>query len=261
MIEPLLSMRLSVDYPGKPGALTDVELEIQAGEILGLVGPSGSGKSTIALAIMRLLNLRGGTSRGSIIFQGRDLLKCREREVARLRGREIGLVLQSPVSALNPALRLETHLREAWRAHATGSWTSARGQVERLLQRMDLPGDSSFLRRYPHQISVGQAQRIIIAMAVIHHPKLLIADEPTSALDAATQSESLELFRRLNQAFGTAILYISHDLDSVEALCDRVVELRSFAKVTVPRTALPNTARSSAPRLTLPIPPWASPDC
>jgi len=166
--------------------------------------------------------MRGGTVRGSILFEGRELLTCREKEMRQLRGRKIGLVPQSPASALNPALRLETHFREAWQAHSAQPWKEARASVRQLLGRLELPADEAFLRRYPHQVSVGQAQRVLIAMAVLHRPVLLIADEPTSALDAAAQREILELLRGLNRQFSMAALYISHDLGSVAAFCHRV---------------------------------------
>ena len=224
---PLLSVNLSVDYQSKPGALIGVQFQIHRGEIFGLVGGSGSGKSTVALGILRLLNPRGACARGSLLFEGRDLMLCREPELRRVRGRKIGLVPQSPVSALNPVLRLETHFREAWRAHDTSSWAGARPWVRELLREMDLPADDAFLRRYPNQVSVGQAQRLLIAMSVLHRPALLIADEPTSALDIGSQRELLGLLQRLNQAHGMAILFISHDLASVAALCTRVGVLNS----------------------------------
>jgi ABC-type glutathione transport system ATPase component len=218
----LLSINLSVDYRNKQGVLRDVAFEILPGEAFGLVGASGSGKSTIALAILRLLEMRGGSARGSIVFEGRELLTCREKEMRWVRGRRIGLVPQSPASALNPALRLETHLREAWRAHSAQPWKEARISVRQLLRRLELPADDAFLRRYPHQVSVGQAQRVLIAMAVLHRPALLIADEPTSALDTSAQREILGLLRGLNREFAMAALYISHDLASVAAFCQRV---------------------------------------
>jgi ABC-type dipeptide/oligopeptide/nickel transport system ATPase component len=222
----VLSVHLSVDYRNKPGVLRDVEFDIRPGEAFGLVGASGSGKSTIALAILRLLGMRGGAACGSILFEGRELLTCGETEMRQLRGRKIALVPQSPASALNPALRLETHLREAWRAHSTRPWKEVRTPVRDLLMRLELPADEPFFRRYPHQISVGQAQRVLIAMAVLHRPALLIADEPTSALDTTAQREILALLRGLNREFAMAVLYISHDLASVAALCQRVGVLR-----------------------------------
>jgi ABC-type glutathione transport system ATPase component len=221
-VGPLLSVDLSVDYRNKQGVLRDLAFDIFPGEVFGLLGASGSGKSTVALAILRLLEMRGGTVRGSILFEGRELLTCREKEMRQLRGRKIGLVPQSPASALNPALRLETHFREAWQAHSARPWKETRASVQQLLGRLELPSDEAFLRRYPHQVSVGQAQRVLIAMAVLHRPALLIADEPTSALDTAAQREILELLRGLNRQFAMAVLYISHDLGSVAALCQRV---------------------------------------
>jgi ABC-type dipeptide/oligopeptide/nickel transport system ATPase component len=215
----LLSLRLSVDYPGKVDVLRNVALEIQRGEILGLVGESGSGKSTLALAILRLLAWKGGVVRGELELQRRNLMALSEREMRALRGRQIGLVLQSPLSALNPALRVGTQLREAWRAHAGGSESDCTRAILSALASVSLAADAAFLRRYPAQFSVGQAQRVLIAMAILHRPALLIADEPTSALDVVTQSEILELFARLNRELEMAILYISHDLLSVASLC------------------------------------------
>jgi len=222
---PLLSLRLSVDYPDKPSVLRNLSLEMYHGETLGLIGQSGSGKSTLALAILRLLHLHRGEPRGEIWFQGRNLVDRSEREMRSVRGRELGLVLQSPLSALNPALRIDTQLEEAWRAHAEGSRDAARKTILETMSSVSLPAERSFLRRYPSQLSVGQAQRVLIALAILHRPALLIADEPTSALDVITQSEILQLFQRLNREFGIAILYISHDLLSVASLCHRIAIL------------------------------------
>jgi peptide/nickel transport system ATP-binding protein len=221
----LLSARVSVSYGDKPAVLHEVALDIRRGEVLGLVGQSGSGKSTLAMAILGLLDGKRSHAEGTIEFEGSDLLKLRERELRELRGRKIALVLQSPLSSLNPALKIRTQLREAWRAHASGSSSDEGAALRSALESVSLPSSDEFLRKYPSQMSVGQAQRVLIAMAVLHRPALLIADEATSALDVITQSEILALFRHLNRSTGMAILYISHDLASVAGICDRIAIL------------------------------------
>jgi ABC-type dipeptide/oligopeptide/nickel transport system ATPase component len=225
--EPLLSLRLSVDYRNKTGILRDVFIELRQGEILGLVGQSGSGKSTLSLAILRLLHLRGGTARGKLLFKGEDLFAKNETEMRSLRGREMSIILQSPLSSLNPALRIGTQLSEAWRAHEDGTQEECAAAISTALASVSLPNDSDFLRRRPSQLSVGQAQRVIIGMAILHRPSLLIADEPTSALDTITQSEILRLFGQLNRELRMGILYISHDLLSVAVLCHRIAILNA----------------------------------
>lgn len=221
----LLAAQISVQYGHRAPVLRDISLEIRSGEVLGLVGQSGSGKSTLAMAILGLLDRKNARAEGRIDFDGCDLLALRERELRALRGRKIALVLQSPLSSLNPALKIRTQLREAWRAHAEGSNADCDGAIRAALESVSLPSSEEFLRKYPAQMSVGQAQRVLIAMAVMHRPALLIADEATSALDVITQSEILALFRKLNRNFGMAILYISHDLASVSGICDRIAIL------------------------------------
>ena len=226
----LLSAQVTVRYPGKAPVLRGVSLEIARGEVVGLVGQSGSGKSTLAMAILGLLGRQRAIVEGNIFFQGADLLAMRERELRNLRGRSLSLVLQSPLASLNPALQIRTQLREAWRAHSDGAATS--GDCDRAIQSalksVSLPSnadDPDFLHKHASQLSVGQAQRVLIAMAIMHRPALLIADEATSALDVITQSEILELFARLNREIGMSILYISHDLPSVAGICQRIAIL------------------------------------
>jgi ABC-type dipeptide/oligopeptide/nickel transport system ATPase component len=221
----LLSADFSVRYADKPPVLRNVQLEIRRGEVLGLVGQSGSGKSTLALAILGLLDKKRSKAEGTIKFQDSDLLQLSERELRKLRGCAISLVLQSPLSALNPALKIRTQLKEAWRAHASGTSEECAVAIRTSLQSVSLPADDDFLCKHPAQMSVGQAQRVLIAMAIMHRPALLIADEATSALDVITQSEILALFRELNRSTGMAILYISHDLASVAGICDRIAIL------------------------------------
>ena len=221
----LLSARLSVRYGDRPPVLRDVCVEIRRGEVLGLVGQSGSGKSTLAMSILGLLDRKRVEAQGTIEFDGCDLLQKSERELRDLRGYQIALVLQSPLSSLNPALKIRTQLKETWRAHALGTRADCERAIRAALESVSLPSTDEFLAKYPAQMSVGQAQRVLIAMAVMHRPALLIADEATSALDVITQSEILTLFRELNRSSGMAVHYISHDLASVAGICDRIAIL------------------------------------
>jgi ABC-type dipeptide/oligopeptide/nickel transport system ATPase component len=233
--QSLLSLRLSAHYAGRRDVLRNVSLDLGRGEILGLVGQSGCGKSTLALTILRLLHLKGGKTEGSVLLNGTDLMTLSDRQMRAVRGQQIGLVLQSPMSSLNPALRIGTQLEETWKAHKSGSeWREA---VEETLASVSLPGGDEMLRRYPSQLSVGQAQRVLIAMAVLHRPQLVIADEPTSALDIITQSEILRLFGELSRKLGISILYISHDLLSVATISHRVAVMNAGEIVECGKTS------------------------
>ena len=223
--QPVLSIRLSAKYAGTNEVLREVHLDVGPGEIMGLVGQSGSGKSTLAMALLGLLDTRRCKLSGSIRFQDREMLGMSERQLRSLRGRAMALVLQSPLTSLNPALRIRTQLMEAWRAHAPASNQEGEEKLRSALHSVSLPSDKDFLQKFPSQMSVGQAQRVLIAMAVLHRPALLIADEATSALDVITQAEILALFAKLNRETGTAILYISHDLASVAEICHRIAIL------------------------------------
>jgi ABC-type glutathione transport system ATPase component len=234
--DPLLSFRLSVDYPSCPGVLRYVSLEIHPGEIVGLVGESGSGKSTLALALLRLLSFKGAKVSGELLFEGKDLLKEPEADLRSVRGRRMSIVLQSALASLNPMLRIGMQLKEVWRAHAEDNAGECEAAICAALQSAQLPTNADFRRRRPGQLSVGQAQRVNIAMAILHRPALLIADEPTSALDTITQSEILDLFAKLNRELHMAILYISHDLVSVAALCHRVAILHQGEMIEVGTT-------------------------
>ncbi len=221
----LLSVRLTVNYQDKEPVLRDLRLDLKTGEVLGLVGHSGCGKSSLALAILGLVKMKGGRASGSILWNGRELLALKEKDWLKLRGKEIAFVPQSPMSSLNPALRISTQLAEAWKLHDRGGRQKCQLAILQALRNVSLPETEDFLRRYPSEISVGQAQRVLIAMAILHRPFLLIADEPTSALDAVTQSEVLALFAELNRKLGMSILFISHDLASVYTLCHRIALL------------------------------------
>lgn len=220
----LLSVQLDAAYAGRT-VLHDLRLELQRGEVLGLVGSSGAGKSTLVLSLLGLLPWRGGRVTGEVLLRGENLLQMPERQLRALRGRAIGFIPQSPMSALNPALSVERHFREAWRAHRRKAGDSLQERMYTLLEEVQLPADRDFLGRRPAQISVGQAQRVLIALALLHEPALLLADEPTSALDPVTQTQIVELLQRLNRSHGVSLLYVSHDLVSVLGLCHRIAVL------------------------------------
>jgi ABC-type glutathione transport system ATPase component len=224
-LDSLLTLRISASYGAGRPVLHDAAIAIQSGEILGLAGQSGAGKSTIGLAILGLHPFRKVTVTGHMRFHGRELLDLPERQWRSLRGREIAFVPQSPLASLNPVLTIGAQLTEAWRAHADGALTVWRQGLRALLEGVCLSPDEKFLALYPRQLSVGLAQRVLIAMALIHHPALIVADEPTSALDMITQAGILNLFRRVNREFGAAILYISHDLASMASLAHRIAIL------------------------------------
>ena len=252
---PLLHVQLSAGY-GSSTVLHQVDLSVEPGDRLGLVGTSGAGKSTLVLALLGLLPWRRGWAKGEVLFEGRNLLTMPEREARTLRGRRIALVPQSPMSSLNAAVSLRTHFEQAWKAHKGGPDLNAR--LDRLMGQMQLSATAEFLKRKPGQISVGQAQRCVIALALLHSPALLIADEPTSALDPATQAEILDLLADMSRTDRTALLYISHDLLSVLRLCDRLAVLdRGHVVECLDVATLEQEARDPATRAllaTLPAP-------
>lgn len=222
MNNPALEFNITARYGNVP-VLHDVAVSVAAGEILALVGLSGSGKSTLALSLLRLLQYRGGQVSGSIRLDGKELAGLSEREMRAIRGSRIGYVPQNAASALNDRLRLRTLFEETWQAHA--SQAAPEGAFEQALAAVHLPATRDFLNRRTGELSTGQGQRLLIALAILHRPAVLIADEPTSALDAITQSAVLELFRGLNQTTRTAMIFISHDLLSVASIAHRVAIL------------------------------------
>ena len=229
MSTPVMQVRLRADY-GRRCVLTDVQFDLCAGEALGMVGTSGAGKTTLVMALLGLLPWRGGKASGEVLIDGCNLLTMPACQARRVRGKKIAMVPQSPMTALNAAVSLRAHFEEAWRAHQTSGRTALESRLRELMHEVQLPaGDNDFLRSKPGQISVGQAQRVLIALALLHRPSILIADEPTSALDPVTQAEIIRLLRQLNRRNRTALLYISHDLVSVLQLCDRLAVLHSGA--------------------------------
>lgn len=201
----------------------NISFSMEEGEILGIVGESGSGKTQTALSVMGLLGEHAKMPRGEILFQGRDILKIQKEELWKIRGREIGIIFQEPMTSLNPVMTIGEQVEEAMRIH---SHFSARERKEKALQMMknvELPDPELLYGRYPHQLSGGMRQRVMIAAALVMGPKLLIADEPTTALDVTIQAQILKLLQKINREQGTAILFISHDLGVIRHLCSRVI--------------------------------------
>jgi peptide/nickel transport system ATP-binding protein len=205
------------------GAVKEVSFDIQPSEIVGLVGESGCGKSLSALSIPRLLSPEIKISGGNIFFEGRALNKLSERELQNIRGKEISMIFQEPGSSLNPLLKIGAQIEETLFLHGETDEKIRRRRALDLMEKLGLAGAEKLLDAYPHQLSGGMAQRVMIAIAAICRPKLLIADEPTTALDTHTQSQILDLLAGINREFGTAILFISHDLAVIKHLCSRVL--------------------------------------
>jgi ABC-type glutathione transport system ATPase component len=223
MMPAVMQVRLRAAY-GKRYVLDDVRFELHAGEALGLVGSSGAGKTTLVMALLGLLPWRGGKAMGQVLLKEGNLLTMTAREARRVHGSRIALIPQSPMTALNPAVSLRSHFEAAWRAHEPSRRTLG-PRLLQLMEEVQLPVNEGFLRRRPGQISVGQAQRVLIALALLHRPSILIADEPTSALDLVTQAEIIRLLFQLTRSNGASLLYISHDLISVLQLCDQIAVL------------------------------------
>ena len=224
--EPVLEVRdLQTHFPTSGGtirAVDGVSFTVGRGETLGIVGESGSGKSMTALSVMRLLETPGRVVGGSVRFQGRDVLQMRPSEMRALRGNQIAMVFQDPMTSLNPVLRIARQLQEAMVVHGRKPAEAGRRAVA-LLRRMGFTAPERTLRGFPHQLSGGMRQRVVLAMGMSNEPALLLADEPTTALDVTIQAQILELMRELNAEFGTAIVLISHDLGVIAGLCSRVV--------------------------------------
>jgi oligopeptide/dipeptide ABC transporter ATP-binding protein len=208
---------------GAVQAVRDVSLRLEPGATLGLVGESGSGKSVTAQTILGLLPPGARVESGSARFEGRELLGLPERELRALRGRRIAMVFQDPLSALDPLATVGRQLGEVLEAHLSLRRREVRRRCAAALAEVGLPDPEQRLGRYPHELSGGQRQRVLIAMALLHEPRVLLADEPTTALDVTLQAQVLDLFEALQQRHGTAVLLITHDLGVVARACQRVL--------------------------------------
>jgi len=210
-------------HDGTVYAVNGVSLDLDEGEKLGLVGESGCGKSVTNLAVMQLLPKPAGKIEGGeVMFQGQDLLSLDESEMRELRGKEIAMIFQDPMTSLNPVLTIEEQMVETIRAHRRVSKSEARARTLELLHTVGIPQPEARLRNFPHQFSGGMRQRVMIAMALALEPKLLIADEPTTALDVTIQAQVLDLLQRLAAEQGTALILITHDLGVVAGMTKRV---------------------------------------
>jgi peptide/nickel transport system ATP-binding protein len=222
---PLLSIReLRVEFATDAGllpAVRGVDLKIAAGETVALVGESGSGKSVTAMSVMRLSE--GRITAGSIQFQGRDLARLPEAEMRSIRGGQIGMIFQDPMTSLNPVFTIGRQLEEVLVLHQRLSARAARTQALELLQRVGISAPARRIAQYPHELSGGMKQRVMLAMAIACRPRLLIADEPTTALDVTIQAQIIDLLRSLQQEFGMAVLLITHDLGVVAHFAERVL--------------------------------------
>ena len=223
----LLSVKnLSTEFPVKKGivkAVEDVSFDVDAGEILAIVGESGSGKSVTSLSVMGLLAEPGHVAGGSMEFEGKDLVHLSERDYRALRGNDMAMIFQEPMTSLNPVYRVGKQIVEAIRTHENVSKKEARERAIDMLRKVGIPSPEKRIDDYPHQMSGGMRQRVLIAMALSCNPKLLIADEPTTALDVTIQAQILDLLRRLRDDTGMAVLLITHDLGVVSETADRVV--------------------------------------
>jgi len=223
---PLLEVRHLSTHIASEGvvvrAVDDVSLTIQAGETLGLVGESGCGKTMTARSIVRLLPTGGRIVGGQVLFEGTDLAALEPPALRRLRGHRIGVVFQDPSTSLNPVHPIGDQIAETMRLHLGLSRRAATDRAAELLDRVGIPRPRQRLRDYPHQLSGGMRQRVMIAIAVACQPRLLIADEPTTALDVTIQAQILELIRELSSETGTAVLLITHDLGIAAGMCDRI---------------------------------------
>jgi oligopeptide/dipeptide ABC transporter ATP-binding protein len=222
----LLSVEdLRVEFATRRGtvyAVNGISFEISAGETLGIVGESGCGKSVTSLAVLGLLARNGRATSGHALFDGQDLIRLRDRALRGIRGREIAMIFQDPMTSLNPVLTIGRQIREALQTHFGMSKKAADARAAELIDRVGIPSADARIRDYPHQFSGGMRQRAMIAMALACRPKLLIADEPTTALDVTIQAQILAILRQLVAEEDTALILITHDLGVVAGMCERV---------------------------------------
>ena len=220
-------------FAGEVQAIRGVNLKLQKGETLALVGESGSGKSVTAKSIMKLLSNNAVVKEGTITFKGENILEKNERDMQSIRGKEIAMVFQDPMTSLDPTMKIGKQITEVIIKHEKASKEEADKRAEELLELVGIPNAKERMKQYPHQFSGGQRQRIVIAIALACNPDVLIADEPTTALDVTIQAQILELLKELQQQFQMAIIFITHDLGVVANVADRVAVMYAGKVVEV----------------------------
>ena len=220
-------------FAGEVQAIRGVNLKLQKGETLALVGESGSGKSVIAKSVMKLLSNNAVVKEGSITFKGENILEKSESDMQSIRGKEIAMVFQDPMTSLDPTMKIGKQITEVIIKHEKASKEEADKRAEELLELVGIPNAKGRMKQYPHQFSGGQRQRIVIAIALACNPDVLIADEPTTALDVTIQAQILELLKELQQQFQMAIIFITHDLGVVANVADRVAVMYAGKVVEV----------------------------
>ena len=220
-------------FAGEVQAIRGVNLKLQKGETLALVGESGSGKSVTAKSVMKLLSNNAIVKEGTITFKGENILDKSERDMQSIRGKEIAMVFQDPMTSLDPTMKIGKQITEVIIKHEKASKEEADKRAEELLELVGIPNAKERMKQYPHQFSGGQRQRIVIAIALACNPDVLIADEPTTALDVTIQAQILELLKELQQKFQMAIIFITHDLGVVANVADRVAVMYAGKVVEV----------------------------
>lgn len=220
-------------FAGEVQAIRGVNLKLQKGETLALVGESGSGKSVTAKSVMKLLSNNAVVKEGTITFKGENILEKSERDMQSIRGKEIAMVFQDPMTSLDPTMKIGKQITEVIIKHEKASKEEANKRAEELLELVGIPNAKERMKQYPHQFSGGQRQRIVIAIALACNPDVLIADEPTTALDVTIQAQILELLKKLQQQFQMAIIFITHDLGVVANVADRVAVMYAGKVVEV----------------------------
>jgi peptide/nickel transport system ATP-binding protein len=218
--------RLTTQFSGEEGKVTvvdGVDFHVIKGETLGIVGESGCGKSVTSLSIMRLLDKNGNIAEGEIKFNGTNLLDLNEREMRKIRGNQIAMIFQEPMTSLNPVLTVGKQISEVLDLHKKDNKSETKQKAIHLLQQVGIPRADEIYHDYPHRLSGGMRQRVMIAMAIACNPQLLIADEPTTALDVTIQLQILDLIKKVRSEVGMSIIMITHDLGVVAEICDRVM--------------------------------------